>query len=120
MTHTITASNGAGTSTPVAVENYGIRAESRSTFHDTLDGGLGLAYVPPRLASTTLSLVFTNSADAWACYNLHQASARFMLSSDETPEIAMTYAVSGSVEIVPDARAGLWRVSIDTQVVPAS
>lgn len=114
--HTITATNGAGTTTPLAVEGYSLSLESRSHFHDTLDGGIGFAYVPPRPGSGPITLVYSSRAAAYAALSLHSLSPLFSWVSEDVPEASMTYAVDGSVSITP-GDSGLWRVSVDCRVV---
>lgn len=116
MTHSIVATNGAGSASPYLVENYAHSLESRSHFHDTLDGGIGFAFVAPRPGSGPITLVFKDRASAFAALNLHKLGAQFTWTPSEVPEAAMTYAVDGNVTISgPDL--GLWRVQIDCRTI---
>lgn len=115
MTHTIIATNGAGSASPIAVEGYNLSLESRSIFHDTLDGGIGFSYIPPRPASGTITLVFTSRVSAYDALNLHKAAPLFTWTSSDVPEASMTYAVDGNVTITPGV--GVWRVQVDCRTI---
>jgi len=119
MAHTITATNGTGSTSPVAVSNYSISMQSRTVYHDTLDGGLGQSWVPPRPGSGTLTLTYLTEADANAARLLHTLSPTYAWATDALTTVAMTYGVDGSVDLSYDAAARVWTLTVGYQVVPA-
>lgn len=118
MTHTITATNGAGTTSPLAVEKYSAERSSRNVIHDLLDGSLGVSFVTPRPRSGVLSLVYQTRAEAWAGFNLHSAPSSFQYLSSEVPEIGMRYVIDGSgIRVDQHDVTGLWIVTVGFQEV---
>lgn len=116
MAHNISANNGAGSVSPVAIEGYAPSRESRNVIHDLLDGSLGVAYIAPRPRSGTLRMLFRDRTEAFFAYNLHAEETSFLLTSDLT-EIGMTYVLDGSIDMDLDAKTGLWWVSVGYQEV---
>lgn len=118
--HTITATNGAGETSPLAVAGYAADRESRTIIHDLLDGTIGVSYVPPRPRSGTLVTVYEDRAQAWAAYHLYANSATFDYVPDDVPELGMTFTLDGRLNIEQDDDApDVWYVNVDYQEVPA-
>lgn len=117
MPHTITANNGAGSTVPTAIEGYNPSRESRNVVYDLLDGGIAVAYVPPRPRSGTLKMLYRSQTDAFTAYNLHAVPTAFTLSSTDLPAIGMTYVLDGALDIDVDAELGTWWVSVGYQEV---
>lgn len=118
MTHTITATNGAGSTSPLAVEKYAADRSSRNVIHDLLDGSLGVSFVAPRLRSGVLSLVYETRAEAWAGFNLHTQLTSFQYLSSEVAEIGMKYVLDGrGVTMTQHEGTGLWLVAVEFQEV---
>lgn len=115
MTHTISATNGAGSTSPVAIGGYSPSRASRNKIHDLLDGSIGVSYVAPRPRSGTLRLFYTSKTAAFAAYNLHAAKTSFALTSTDVAEVGMTYALDGSVDMDLDAETGQWWVAVGFQ-----
>lgn len=114
MAHTITATNGAGSASPTAIEGYNPRRESRNVFTDLLDGSLGVSYIAPRPRSGTLRLLFPTRVAAVAAFNLHSQRTSFTLASD-VAEVGMTYGLDGTLDYQPDAALGGWWVLVGFQ-----
>lgn len=117
MAHTISATNGAGTVTPAAIEGYNPRRVSRNKIHDLLDGSIGVAYIAPRPRSGTLRMLFPTETDAFVAYNLHAIETSFQLASSDVSSIGMTYVLDGSLDIDLDSEQGLWWVEVGYQEV---
>jgi hypothetical protein len=119
MAHTITASNGAGSTTPLAVSEYSSSMSSRTVYHDTLDGGLGQSWVPPRPRSGTLTLTYATEAAANAARLLHAQSPTYLWATDALTTVPMTYGVDGSIDLSYDAGSKVWTLTVGFQEVPA-
>lgn len=117
MTHTISATNGAGTVTPSAIEGYNPSRVSRNKIHDLLDGSIGVSYVAPRPRSGTLRLLFPTQAEAFAAFNLHSVETSFQLTSTDVTGAGMVYVLDGSLDIDLDSEMGLWWVEVGFQEV---
>lgn len=117
MPHTITATNGAGSTAPTSVEDYSSSLSSRTVIQDLLDGSLGIAYIAPRPRSGSLRLVYLDRAQAFAALTLHRQPTSFTLVTTPTTEVSMTYAVDGSLDISQDAGVGVWYVTVGFQEV---
>lgn len=116
--HTISATNGAGTTGPLAVTGYATERQSRNIIHDVLDGGIAVSFVPLRPRSGTLVTVYDNRADAWAAYELYASSDTFTYVNAELPEVSMTFALDGRLSIEPDEEiTGIWYVDVSYQEV---
>lgn len=116
MPHTISAANGAGTTSPVLIDGYNPRRESRNKIHDLLDGSIGVSFIAPRPRSGTLRLLYTTEADAAAALSLHAQETSFTLSTD-LPTVGMTYVLDGSLDVDLDAEQGHWWVEVGYQEV---
>lgn len=114
MAHTITATNGAGSVMPVAIEGYSPTRESRNVIRDLLDGSLGVAYIKPRPRSGELRLLFDTRDGAVAAFDLHAEPTSFLLTSGVT-DIGMTYALDGALGWDQDAQSGQWFVVVGFQ-----
>ena len=119
MAHTITALNGAGVTTPLAVSEPSSDMESRTIYHDTLDGGVGQSWIPPRPRSGTLTLTYTAEADANAARLLFAAAPRFSWVTTDVSTLSMTFGVDSSISTNLDASTGVWTVSVGFQELPA-
>lgn len=116
--HTITASNGAGTTSPLAVTGYSTQRQTRTVIHDLLDGGIAVSYVPLRPRSGTLVSVYQDKTEAWAAYALYAASDTFSYTNTELPEVGMTFVLDGRLSIEPDDEVpGVWYVDAGYQEV---
>lgn len=119
MTHLIQATDGSGVTTPLAVAGYAASKSSRNAVHDTLDGGIGVAYRWAALRSGTLTLVYSNFADAWAAFSLLGRACPYQYSGD-TAAFGMKFAVNGGVTVTQDRDvANVWYVDVPYQAVPA-
>lgn len=117
MPYTITANNGAGSTSPEMLEGYTPSRQSRNVIHDLLDGSIGVSYIAPRPDSGSLRLLYTDKAAAFAAYNLHSQETAFTLSSDDFAEVGMVYALDGSVDFEARADVGQWWVIVGFQEV---
>jgi hypothetical protein len=118
MTATITADNGAGTTTPhFVIAPYATDWQARNVVHDLVGGGIAVSLVPPRPRSGSLELLYLTEADAFACAALHKASTTFTLTETSRTHVSMTYATSGSVTVRLDGNANTWIVTVGYQEV---
>lgn len=119
MAHIISAANGAGSVSPVAIEGYKARRESRNRVHDLLDGSIGVSYIAPRPRSGTLRLLFLTAATAYAALALHAQETSFTLTSTDVPSMGMRYVLDGSLDVELNAELGHWWVEIGFQELTA-
>lgn len=117
MTHTITATNGAGAFEPLAVEGYSPSRMSRNVIHDLLDGSIGVSFISPRPRSGTLRLLFRTELEAFDAFDLFGEETTFEYASTEVTSVGMTFALDGSVDMDLDARTGNWWVVVGFQEV---
>jgi hypothetical protein len=117
--HTITALNGAGSTAPLTVSDYSSSMESRTSYHDTLDGGLGQSWVRPRPRSGTLTLTYDNETDANTARLLHALAPALQWLTSDLTTASMTYGVDGSIDLSQDAEAGVWTLSVGFQELAA-
>ncbi len=114
--HEIIATNGAGSTSPLAVAGYATDRASRSVIHDLLDGSIGVSYIAPRPRSGTLTTVYDDRASAWAAYRMYGLSDTFTYLSADLPEIGMTFVLDGRLSIEQDEeKTDIWYVHIDFQ-----
>lgn len=118
MTTTISATNGAGNTSPLAIlAPYSTAWQSRNIVHDTIGGDIAVSLVPPRPRSGTLELLYAAEDDAYACSALHGVQTSFTLSEPEVPHMAMTYVVDREVSTRLNEQTGEWVVSVGFQEV---
>lgn len=118
--HTITASNGAGSTSPLAVAGYDASRRSRNVIHDLLDGSIGVSYIAPRPRSGDLVTVYTDRAEAFAAYELYAQETSFTYVSEEVGEVGMTFVLDGSLDIEAeplDEGSTVWYVRVGYQEV---
>lgn len=105
MTTTITANNGAGSTTPTSVLSpYSSDWESRNIIHDLIGGGIAVSLVAPRPRSGTYEVLYQTEEAAYACVALHREETTFTLADTDRPSVGMTYVLNGqtSVRLDPD------------------
>lgn len=120
MSHTITASNGAGSTSPLAVAGYDASRQSRNVVHDLLDGSIGVSFIAPRPRSGDLVTVYTDRAEAFAAYALYTEETSYTYVSDEMSELGMTFVLDGSLDIESEAldeTTTVWYVRVGFQEV---
>ena len=112
MTATITANNGAGSTTPHFIAApYVTNWSSRNKVHPLIGGGIDITLTPssPRVGS--LQLFYLTEVDAYAAVELHRQMSTFTLVESDEPHVDMTYVLSDAgtitVELQPDASAVL-------------
>lgn len=118
--HTITATNGAGSTSPLAVAGYDTSRQSRNIIHDLLDGSIGTSFIAPRPRSGDLVTVYTDRAEAFAAYALYAQESSFTYVSDDVPELGMTFVLDGSLDIEAesvDEDMTVWYVRVGYQEV---
>lgn len=120
MTHLIQATDGAGVTMPLAVAGgYAASKAARNAVHDTLDGGVGVAYRLAAPRSGTLTLVYESRAEAWAAFALLGRACPYQYTGD-VAELGMRFGVSGDLGIEQDKDVpGVWYVDVPFQEVPA-
>jgi hypothetical protein len=116
---TITATNGAGTTSPLEVLGYETNRESRNIVHDLIDGGIAVALISPRPRSGELRLLYPNEAEAWASLALHAQETSFALIDGDVPAVGMTYVVApGSVRLTLDPETNAaWTLTVPYQEI---
>lgn len=119
MTATITANNGAGTTTPLTVLSpYRSSQTSRNVIHDLIGGGIAVSLVPSRPRAGGLELLYLDEDSAVACLVLHRQPTTYTLEDTDAPSVSMTYVVDGDTEIalVEDTLAH-WTVTVGYQEI---
>lgn len=119
MTATITATNGAGTTTPLTILSpYLTSLQSRNLIHRLIGGGLVVSLIAPMPRVGSFDALYETEADAFACVDLHANETAFTLAESERPHVGMTYVVDGvlTVALDPDTLQ-LWVVTIGYQAV---
>jgi hypothetical protein len=122
MTATITATNGAGTSTPLTVLSpYETSWETRNIVHPLIGGGLVVSLVAPFPRAGTFDALYDTEAGAFECAALHAHETSFTLTESDRPHVAMTYVLNGSGVAVrlDEDTLDLWVVTIGYQAVTA-
>lgn len=119
MTTTISASNGAGSSSPIAVlAEYSATRTSRNVLHNLIGGGIAVSLVAPNPRSGVIEYLFTDETAAWSCLDLHAVETTFVLTETSRPVVSMTYVVNGEASIRLDAATStVWVVSVGFQEV---
>jgi hypothetical protein len=117
MAHTITATNGAGSTSPTAIEGYTPSRQSRNLIHDLLDGSIGVSLIAPRPRSGQLRLLYRVQADAFSALDLLAEESTFTLASTDVPAVGMSFVIDGSVDLDLDATVGNWWVLVGYQEV---
>jgi hypothetical protein len=122
MTATITATNGAGTTSPLTVLSpFETSSVSRNVVHPLIGGGLVVSLVAPMPRSGSFEALYATEAEAFACAALHEHETSFALDESDRPHIAMTYVLDGSgvsVRLDEDT-LDLWVVTVAYQAVIA-
>jgi hypothetical protein len=119
MTATISAGNGAGSTTPTTVLSpWATSWQSRNIIHDLIGGGIAVSLVAPRPRSGTMELLYQTEALAFAAATLHQEETTFTLIDDQTTNVSMTYVVAGEVSVRLDEETlKAWVVTVGYQGV---
>ena len=118
MTHEISAANGAGSTSPLAVAGYDAARQSRNIIHDLLDGTIGVSFIAPRPRSGDLVTVYDDAAQAFAALDLYGEECAFTLASSDLTQLGMTFVVDGTIGVEQDrAHPGIWYVLVGYQEV---
>ena len=117
--HFITATNGAGSTQPLAVEGPSQASRrSRNVIHDLLDGSIGVSYVAPRPRSGDMVSVYTDRAEAFAAFDLYAEETSFTYTNAALPELGMSFVLDGSLDIDQDDELpSVWYVRVGFQEV---
>ena len=118
MSTTITATNGAGATSPSLILGYEADREGRNIVHDLIGGGIAVALIAPRPRSGDLQLFYPVEADAWASVALHAEESSFSVTDTDRPAVGMTYVVTDGVKIALDSQTrNRWVVTVSFQEV---
>jgi len=119
MSATISAANGAGTTSPLTILSpYETSWTSRNIVHDLVGGDIAVSLVKPRPRSGELALLYDNETDARAAADLHTQETTFTLTETDPASVSMTYAVDGQVRCALDeSTLSAWIVSVGYQEV---
>lgn len=118
--HMIYATNGAGSTQPLAVAGYNANRETRTIVHDLLDGTIGVSHIPPRPRAGNLVTVYTDRVQAFAAYTLYAAESPFGYENTALPELNMYFVVAGALDIdseTVDEEQTIWYVRVGFQEV---
>lgn len=117
--HLITANNGAGSTSPLAVAGPSEASRrSRNVIHDLLDGSVGTSFVAPRPRSGDMVTVYTDRVEAFAAFELLAEESSFKYTNAAMPELNMTFVLDGSLDIKQDDdRPDIWYVRVGFQEV---
>ncbi|GMM94760.1 hypothetical protein [Microbacterium sp. MTN4-26] len=119
MAHTISAANGSGTTSPLAIDGYAPSRTSRNVIHDLLDGSIGVSYIAPRPRSGTLRLTYRTLPEAFAAFTLHGEETSFTLTSTVS-QVGMSYALDGELSMPTlDPRSGMYVIEVGYQELTA-
>ncbi len=122
MTVTVSATNGAGTSSPITVlSEYSTAYPPRNVIHRLIGGGIAVSLIEPDPRAGTIRYMFTDEGLAWDCLTLHREASTFIVSDSDTPAVSMTYVTDGSGAgiALDDSTTRVWIVSIGYQEVDA-
>lgn len=107
-----------GTIQPLAVTTYLTSREAGTIVHPILGRSNPDVTLRPAMPRTgTLTLAFTDEADAKDAEDVHAAGGVFSLTSDTLTTIDMTYVPNGRIERELVAGLTHWLVRIDFQEV---
>lgn len=111
MTATITADNGVGTTSPVAIPDVPSEDESRNLSYDLIDGGMAAVLRPPRPRSGNLELWYDTYAAREAARVLHRETTTFTITDPEIG-LSMVYMVgTGGTRVSRQGPAWILMVS---------
>ena len=121
MTATITADNGAGTTSPLTILSpWETAIQSRNVVHGLIGGGLVVSLVAPWPRAGEFQALYETEAAAFACVDLHKAESSFTLTETDRPHVGMTYVLAegGGVRVaLDDETLTAWVVTVDYQAV---
>jgi hypothetical protein len=119
MSATITATNGAGTTSPLTVLSpWETSRSSRNVIHPLIGGGLVVSLVAPWPRAGEFEMLYETEAEAFACVQLHAAETSFTLAEPDRPNVAMTYVIDGDIRIrLDEGTLDLWVVTVSYQEV---
>jgi hypothetical protein len=118
MSATITANNGAGTTSPLVVLGYETELPGRNIIHDLIGGGIAVALVAPRPRAGVLRMGYEVEADAWAALTLHAEKSAFTLTETDRPAVGMSYVLNGAARLIlEDQTRNLWQIEVPYQEV---
>lgn len=122
MTSTITVLDGSGDSTePVAVSGIGMSASSANVVHELIEpGSIAVTLGGDLPRSGTLTMIYTDDAEADAARVLLGRPATFALQTDERPVTDLTFVRVGDMSAaVHDTVSSLWVLTVGVQeIVP--
>jgi hypothetical protein len=120
MSVTISAANGAGSTSPLTILSpWETTWSARNVIHDLIGGGIAVSLVAPRPRSGELTLLYDTETDAFAAAALHREETTFTLTETETPSVSMSYVVDGTgIRVALDEQTLLvWTVTVGYQEV---
>jgi hypothetical protein len=111
---TITADNGGGTSSPLAILTpWAAGWPSRNVFHDLIGGDIAVSLAKARPRSGEFQALFDNDNDALDCVALHRTNiTTFTLTDSGRGAADMGYALDGEVRMELQANLTYWVVTI--------
>lgn len=119
MSATISAANGAGTTSPLTILSpWETSWTARNVIHDLVGGDIAVSLVKPRPRSGELSLLYDSETAAFAAATLHLQETTFILTESDPASVSMTYVVDGDIRVALDDQTLLvWIVTIGYQEV---
>jgi hypothetical protein len=119
MSATISATNGAGTTSPLTILSpWETARRSRNIVHDLVGGGIVVSLVAPRPRSGEMQLLYDTESAAFAAVALHAIETSFTLTESDPASVSMTYVVDGQVSIALDEASLLvWIVTVGYQEI---
>lgn len=119
MSATISAGNGAGTTSPLTILSPWETAwRSRNVIHDLVGGGIAVSLVTPRPRNGSMDLLYDTEAAAFAAAELHLQETTFTLTETDPASVSMTYVVDGDIRVRLDESSLLaWVVTVSYQEV---
>ena len=119
MSATISATNGAGSTTPLTILSpWETSYRARNVIHDLIGGGIAVSLVAPRPRNGSMVLLYDNEAAAFAAAQLHLQETTFVLTETDPASVSMTYVVDGDIRVSLDEQSVIaWLVTIGYQEV---
>lgn len=117
---TTTVSYAGTTFTPEQVDGWRQSFEARNIVHELIGGGIEVTHAPPAPRTFTLSLIFTDEADAAGCAQLHRDAPYIDLASDDRALVNGRYVLAegAAVAVELDAETrDVWIVTVDATEV---
>lgn len=119
MSATISAANGAGTTSPLTILSpWETSWRGRNVIHDLIGGGIAVSLVAPRPRAGEMVLLYDDETAAFAAAQLHRQETTFTLTETDPASVSMSYVVDGEIRVALDEQSVIaWLVTIGYQEI---